>query len=503
METRRTFLRYVAGALGASASNLNDLDLFAQSLSTNSDRPNIVCFVGEGLRWDEFSSAGNRLLHTPNMDRIGEEGCTFRNAFVVNALCLPSRATMLTGMYSHTTGAVSNVEGKIPARFPLVSDLLQQAGYETAFLGKSHIEGALMEHKWDYYFGFVGQADYYRPRITEGVRGQYGPAKIYEGEYVDTLLTRKAVEWLGEKRTKPFCLFLWFYAPHAPFYRPKDMVDSFNGVQIPKPSTFDEDQRGYRGKPRAVADADNKIGYSEVFNDDPRSIEELVKDHYAGVQDNDRNVGAIWQELDRQMLANKTAILLSSDHGFFLGEHHFYDKRLMYEPSIRVPMLLRYPGHIKSRSSCENMVLNLDLAPTLLEIAGLPVPVEMQGKSILGLAEGKSEQSWRREWLYEYYEYPGFENVRPCRGIRTERYKLIHFFLDPQEFELYDLQNDPDERENLYGRVEYEKLTDELKHRLAALRAQTNDTYEYRTTGMPLHFDSGARTESDLVHQKN
>ena len=142
-----------------------------------SDKPNIVCFVGEGLRWDEFSSAGNKILHTPNMDRIGREGCTFHNAFVVNALCLPSRATMLTGMYSHTTGAVSNVAGKIPPRFPLVSDLLQKAGYETAFLGKSHIEGALMEHNWDYYFGFVGQADYYRPVITEGVRGKYGKAQ--------------------------------------------------------------------------------------------------------------------------------------------------------------------------------------------------------------------------------------------------------------------------------------------------------------------------------------
>ena len=165
---------------------------------------------------------------------------------------------MLTGLYSHTTGAVSNVEGKIPARFPLVSDLLQQAGYETAFLGKSHIEGALMEHNWDYYFGFVGQADYYRPRITEGVRGKYGPEKLYEGEYVDTLLTRKAVEWLGQKRSKPFCMFLWFYAPHAPFYRPKDMVNDFNGVAIPKPDTFDEDLKGYPGKPRAVADADDK-----------------------------------------------------------------------------------------------------------------------------------------------------------------------------------------------------------------------------------------------------
>jgi len=501
METRRTVLKYMAGAAAATACGIDSLEAYARGLggqTNQTQKPNIVCFVGEGLRWDEFSSAGNKILRTPNMDRIGREGCTFRNAFVVNALCLPSRATMLTGMYSHTTGAVSNVAGKIPPRFPLVSDMLQNAGYETAFLGKSHIEGALMEHNWDYYFGFVGQADYYRPVITEGVRGKYGKAQLYEGQYVDTLLTQKAVEWLKQERTKPFCLFLWFYAPHAPFYRPKDMVDDFNGVPIPRPATFDEDQKGYPGKPRAVADADNKVGYSEVFNDDPRSLEELVKDHYAGVQDNDRNVGAVWQELERQKIIDNTAILLSSDHGFFLGEHHFYDKRLMYEPSIRVPMMLRYPGKVKPGAARDEMVLNLDMAPTLLEIAGLSVPNDMQGKSMLPLAEGENVQ-WRKDWLYEFYEYPGFENVRPSRGVRTERYKLIHFFLDPEEWELYDLKSDPDETNNLYGKPGNEEITQYLKERLQALRAETQDTYEYKPTGIPRHPTVRTTTESGLT----
>ena len=498
MQSRRTVLKFVAGAVGVAACNLNALKTFAQGLSKDSQRPNIVCIVGEGLRWDEFSAAGNRVLKTPNMDKLIHDGCSFKNAFVVNALCLPSRATMLTGLYSHTTGAVSNIEGKIPANVPLVSDLLQQAGYETAFLGKSHIEGALMEHKWDYYFGFVGQADYYRPRITEGIRGQYGPEKLYEGEYVDTLLTRKAVEWLQQKRDKPFCLFLWFYAPHAPFYRPKDMVNKFNGVPIATPSTFDESEQDYSGKPRAVADADNKIGYSEVFSDDPRSLEELVKDHYAGVEDNDRNVGTVLHELQRQGALDDTAIVLSSDHGFFLGEHHFYDKRLLYEPSIRIPMVIRYPHHVHAGATPEEMVLNLDLAPTLLEIAGLNATQEMQGKSMLPLAEGM-HVAWRKDWLYEYYEYPGFENVRPCRGVRTERYKFIDYFLEPEEFELYDLRNDPQEKNNLYGKAGYERLTEELKTRLEALRAETKDTFVYKPTGLPLHYETGMHTESQLT----
>ncbi len=495
MESRRTVLKYIATAAGASG--LASFESFAQSLTPGAHRPNIVCFVGEGLRADELSSTGNKLIHTPNMDRIAHEGCTFSNGFVVNALCLPSRATMLTGMYSHTTGAVSNVQGKVPARFPLVSDLLQQAGYETAFIGKSHIEGALMEHDWDYYFGFVGQADYYRPRITEGAHGHYGPAKLYEGQYVDTLLTEKAVGFLQQKRDKPFCLFLWFYAPHAPFYRPKDLVNDLNGVPIPKPATFDENLKDYPGKPRAVANADNKIGYSEVFSDDPRSLEELVKDHYVGVEDNDRNVGAVFHELEKQGLMDKTAVLLSSDHGFFLGEHHLYDKRFMYEPSIRVPMMLRYPGVVPAGSRSGEMVLNLDLAPTMLEVAGVPVPSEMQGKSFLPLAEGQPIP-WRKDWLYEYYEYPGFENVRPCRGVRTARYKYIHFFLDPQEYELYDLEKDPNEAGNLYGKPGYEQLTTQLQTRLEELRKETGDTFVYKPTGIPAHWELGAQTESQL-----
>ncbi len=486
METRRTLLKYLAGAAGVAASGLNGVEAFAKQLGADSEKPNILCIVGEGLRWDELSLTGNKIVQTPNMDRIGREGCVFHNAFVVNSLCLPSRATMLTGMYSHSTGAVSNVQGKIDPRLPLVSDLLQKSGYETAFLGKSHVEGALMDHDWDYYFGFVGQADYYRSRITEGIKGKYGPEKLYAGEYVDTLLTRKAVEWLQQKRDKPFCMFLWFYAPHAPFFRPKDLANDLNGVPIPTPASFDEDEKGYPGKPRAVADADDKIGYSEVYSDDPRSLEELVKDHYVGVEDNDRNVGAVLKELERQGQFDKTAVLLSSDHGFFLGEHHLYDKRLMYEPSIRVPMLLRYLGKVQPGATSEEMVLNLDMAPTLLQIAGLPVQSEMQGKSMLPLAEGE-KIAWRQDWLYEYYEYPGFENVRPCRGVRTKRYKYIEFFLDPKEYELYDLENDSGEMQNLYGKAGFEELTRHLQARLEELRKDTNDTYEYRPTGLPLH----------------
>jgi arylsulfatase A-like enzyme len=438
--------------------------------------PNIVFFLGEGLRHDEFSFRGNRLLKTPNMDRIAREGVWFRNAFVTNALCLPSRASFLTGAYSHTTGATTNDENQVPGRFAMVSDVLREHGYETAFVGKSHVGGALLDREWDYYFGFKGQADYLNPEIVEGRNGHYGEPQAYH-EYVDDLLTRKAVEWVRSRGERPFCLFLWFYAPHAPFYRPRRMLERFNGEKVDVPENFNDDLKGYPGKARAVAEADNKIGTTAVFMDDPRSLEELVKDHYAGVESNDEDVRLVLEALGNKL--DDTLVMLSSDHGFFLGEHTFYDKRLMYEPSIRVPMMMRYPRLIPAGSVRQEMVLNIDVPATLLDLIGVASPATMQGRSFLPLASGHPVADWRKDWLYEYYEYPGFENVRPHRGVRTERYKYIHFFLEPQEYELYDLETDPDEDHNLYGKPGYGELTARLRARLDELRRETGDHYVY------------------------
>ena len=205
----------------------------------------------------------------------------------------------------------------------------------------------------------------------------------------------------------------------------------------------------------------------------------MVKDYYAGVECNDENVGRIFKALASRNQLDDTAVVLSSDHGFFLGEHCFYDKRLMYEPSIRVPMSIRYPKRFKAGTVRDEMVLNVDIAPTIYDIAGVEIPSTVQGRSFYQLAQGNDQPNWRKDWLYEYYEYPGYENVRPSRGVRTERYKYIHYFLDPEEFELYDLQEDPSEDHNLYGKPGYEKLTTQLKQRMAELRRETDDHYEY------------------------
>lgn len=466
-----------AAATGATA-------LVAQLLRQSSSRasaqtpPNLVFLLGEGARWDESSLAGNKLLKTPNIDRIGREGAVFQNAFCVNSLCLPARATILSGLYSHTTGAVDNGHSRVPARFPMVTDLIRRSGYEVAFIGKSHVEGALMDHYWDYYFGFSGQADYQCPVIVEGARGSFGAPRRYH-EYVDDLLTRKAVAWLGQKHHTPFCLFLWFYAPHAPFDRPLRMVNDFNGVAIPKPASFDEYLNGYPGKPKGVVDALNKIGTQFLQRDDPRSLEELVKDHYCGIQSNDQDIGEVLRALEQQGVLDDTAIIWSSDHGFFLGEHRFYDKRLMYEPSIRIPLMIRYPPRISAATTATRMALNLDLAPTLLDLVGLPRPAHFQGRSLMPLLADPGI-AWRHDWLYEYYEYPGNEQVRPCRGVRTERYKYIHYFTAPEEFELYDLQSDPEEMHNLHGDPGHAPLAAELSARLQELRRETGDRYAYQ-----------------------
>jgi len=493
-QSRRSFLKLGAGALGGLALGETAASpvIAQQEASAPRRRPNFVIFLGEGLRYDEMSCAGHPILRTPNMDRLAREGMMFGNAFVTNALCLPSRATLLTGLYSHAVNAMGNEptsqrapgggsgNGPIPPEIPLVSDLLHKAGYDVGFFGKAHIQGGLKDRHWDCYFGFNGAADYYNPLLTEGVRGQFSEPKEHKG-YLDDVVTDRALAWLEEERDKPFCLFMNPFAPHAPFYRARRHLDLYNGVAIPKPATFDDDLKGYPGKPRSFAEANNKIGSTILGTDCPRSLEELCKDHYAGVVDNDDNLGRMIDWLERAGRLDDTVVILTSDHGFFLGEWGLYDKRLMHEPSIRVPFVVRYPALVKAGSTCDKVALNVDVAPTLLELAGLPAAPATHGRSLVPLFKGETPENWRKDWLYEYYEYPQWEHVRPHRGVRTERYKLIHYYKlsdfpdAPEEFELYNLQEDPGELHNLYSQPGYAGLTRQLMERIGQLRQETGD----------------------------
>ena len=467
--------------MGAAALGAHPLPLVGGT-PLDPPRPNFIFVTTDGHRPGALSLNGNEIVKTPNFDRIGREGIQFRNSFVVNALCLPSRATALTGLYSHNTGCVDNKGRAIPEDAVLFTDLLRAAGYEVGLFGKAHI-GKLGERNWDYYFGFPGAAtDYFFPVIREGSHGRLEKPKTYEG-YVDDVVTDRAVEWLKQKRDKPFCLILWIQSPHAPFFRARRYLDLYNGVKIPKPNTFDDDLKGYPGKPRAFADADDSIGtyveHSQTKGNCARSLEELTKDYYAGIVGADDNFGKVFQALTDIGQLDDTVIMFSSDHGFFLGEWRKYDKRFMHEPSIRAPMLIRYPRMIRAGSVADPMVLNLDIAPTFLELAGVKVPESMQGRSMVPFLKGEVPKNWRKDWLYEYYEYPGPHNVRKNRGVRTERYKLIHYYEAPEEFELYDLQEDPSELQNLYGEPRYSALAQQLRQRIDELRKETGDHYIY------------------------
>ena len=348
--SRRDFLRAGAGAMGAMAlGSVSPLG----AAGAAAPRPNLLFITTDGHRPDALSLNGNPILQTPNFDRIGREGIQFRNSFVVNALCSPSRVTVLTGLYSHNTGCVDNNDREIPHEVPLFTDFLRTAGYEVAIFGKTHLKG-IENRNWDYYFGFPnGDTDYLWPVIIEGVNGQVGSPKVYEG-YVENVVTDRAIQWLKQKREKPFCLILWYQSPHSPFFRPRRLLDLYNGIPIPKPGTFDDDLKGYPGKPRAFAQADDSIGTyirgSREKNNCARSLEELAKDYYAG---------RIFKTLSDLGQMDDTMIMFSSDHGFFLGEWRKYDKRFMHEPSIRTPMLVRYPRMIRGGSSSDRMVLTL------------------------------------------------------------------------------------------------------------------------------------------------
>lgn len=487
--SRRAFLQ--AGAVAAGSAVVSSA--FAEELghSAAKKRPNIVFFYNEGQRADALGLAGNTLARTPNMDRVGREGVYFNNSFCTNALCAPARGVALTGLYSHASGALdNNTRSPLPSAIPIFTDLLHDAGYDVAMVGKAHVGNGVRERYWDYYCAFNAPAtNYYAPRYFEERKGAMSEEKVYhgkirndfpdnpsldwEGVYADDFFTDRALEWLKEERERPFCLLLWQQAPHAPYYRPRRYLDLYNGVPIPKPATFDDDLSGYAGKPRCFADAVNKIGTMET-GDSVRSLEELVKNYYSGLAAVDDNIGRVMNFLETSGQLDDTVILVSSDHGYFLGEWRCFDKRFMHEPSLRTPTMIRYPREFRAGTKVDEMILNLDFAPTLLELAGVPIPASMQGRSLVNLSQ-RTEKQWRSDWLYEYFDYPGAEQVRPHRGVRTTRYKYIHYFLAPEEHELYDLQVDPEERNNLFGKPAYGDVQRNLAARLEELRRETED----------------------------
>jgi arylsulfatase A-like enzyme len=445
--------------------------------------PNIIFIMTDDQRQDSMSAYGNRVLKTPNMDRIGAEGIRFTEAFVTNSLCAPSRVSYLTGLYSHAHGIVTNGDGPqfyngpgLRADLATFPRLLRQAGYHTGLVGKWHLKS--MPADFDQWVIFPWQGEYNDPQmIANGTR-------LRMRGHADDVVGDQALEFLSTRpKDKPFCLLYQFKSPHRTWQPAERFRDALKDVPIPIPRTLED---RLEGRPAAVRAAEMALADMPDYRDRVpaslpaaerrrRNLDIMVRDYYRVLMSVDENVGRVLDQLDRDKITTDTMVIYTSDNGFFLGEHGLYDKRLMYESSIRVPLVMRYPARIRAgQVDRKHMVLNVDMAPTLLQLAAVPTTTPFHGRTMLPLLTG-ANVPWRDAFLYQYFEYPAGHCVKKHRGIRTDRWKLIHFFEEPQEWELYDLSRDPDETRNLIAEPAQASIVASLKAHLLDLRREVND----------------------------
>jgi len=442
-------------------------------------KPNILFIMSDDHAAHALSAYGSRLNQTPNLDRIARDGMLFKNCFVNNSICTPSRAAILTGKYSHKNGVT--VFNRFDGAQPHLAKYLQQAGYQTAMVGKWHLFSE--PTGFDYWNVLPGQGLYNDPVMIE-----MGKTNKLKG-YASDLIADISIEWLKKRDpSKPFCLMSQPKAPHREWTPPAKYTNLFAGLDLPLPDTFDDD---YRGRSRALPEATMRMEHlrkTDLKAPVPAGLspeqekrwryQRYIKDYLRCIASMDENVGRILDYLDQSGLATNTIVIYTSDQGFFLGDHGWFDKRFMYEESLRMPLLVRWPGHIKPGSRSEAMVMNIDFAPTLLEAAGVSVPKDMQGRSFLAALEGRRLRNWRTSMYYRYYHYPGDHQVQPHYGVRTERHKLIYFNkLD--EWELYDLEKDPRELKNVYAERVYTSTVKKLKTELAGLRKELDDRDQF------------------------
>lgn len=476
-------------------------------------RPNIVIIVSDDHAYQTISAYGSNLMQTPNIDRIAKEGVLFKKAYVTNSICGPSRAVILTGKYSHKNGVKDNVNASFEASQNSFIKELGTVGYQTAWIGKWHLES--QPQGFTFWQILPGQGSYYNPDFLM----MDGTKKRVTG-YVSTIVEDMAENWLDKRDTsKPFCIVIGHKNTHRTWMPDVDDVRMFNNKRFPLPINFYDKyenrsaaavqdmtiaktmQLGYDLKMFTSKEAADKEGginrmnptqrnsfmkyYDSVYKDlnvknlnDSALVEwkyqRYMKDYLATAASLDRSVGRTLDYLDVHGLANNTLVIYLSDQGFYMGEHGWFDKRFMYEESFRTPMMMRYPGVTKPGSVNNNLVMNLDIAPTLLNAAGIKIPADMQGESLLPLIKSKKIKG--RDAMYYHYYENGEHAVSPHFGISTGQYKLIRFYTRVNGWELYDLKKDANEMRNVYGNKGLEILTAKLKKRLSELINQYEDT---------------------------
>ena len=492
--------------------------VFASILPAASDRPNIVFVFTDDHAYQAISAYGSMINHTPHLDRIARDGMRFDRALVTNSICAPSRAVILTGKYSHLNGVLNNrlqFDGS-QQTFP---KLLQAAGYQTAIFGKWHLKTA--PTGFDAWEVLPGQGAYYNPDMRVGPDDTQ---RRHEG-YTTDIITDLSLEWLKERRDpdKPFMLMSQHKAPHRNWmpgpehlalydgqhiWEPPTLFDDYAGraspaaknrmeigrhmtlagdLKVPPPPGTDEDDRQLQQwnrmhgrltpEQQAVWDAAYGPKNEAFWEASPQGkdlirwkYQRYIKDYLRCIASVDDNVGRLLRYLDETGLAENTVVIYSSDQGFYLGEHGWFDKRWMYRESLRTPLLVRWPAVVQRGSANGDLVSNLDYAQTFLEIAGVDVPPDMQGRSLVPLLKGETPRNWRESFYYHYYESQVAHGVPAHEGVRTDRYKLIRFY-ESDEWELYDLDRNPEETLSVYGQPAMKQVTAELMAELRRLRA--------------------------------
>nr|WP_321450834.1 sulfatase [uncultured Carboxylicivirga sp.] len=477
---------------------------------TRKQRPNILFIMADDHAFQAISAYGGPLKDlaaTPNIDRIADNGMIFNQCLVTNSICGPSRATIFTGKYSHKNGFIDNTMG---SKFDFSQNSfpkeLQKLGYQTAVIGKLHLGGT--PTGFNYYDILPGQGSYYNP-VFINQQGEYKT----EG-YATEIITDKTINWLETVKDsdEPFMVMMWQKAPHRPWEPGPNELGMYKNTVFPQPETLfddyasrepaslnnmsiaesmyldrdlkmsDQPRRGLNEEQLKAWDAVYKPIYDDFKKTNPTGkdlvnfkYQRYMRDYLACISSVDKGVGKVLDYLQKSGLDKNTIVIYTSDQGFYLGEHGWFDKRWMYKESLNTPLLISWPDVIKSGSVCNDLVSNLDFGETLIDIAGGEIPTDMQGKSMLPVLKGETPSDWRKGHYYHYYEHPSEHNVLRHYGITTDSYKLIHYYYDMDKWELFDLKEDPNELHNVYGEAAYSDVQAELHKQLAALRVQYED----------------------------
>lgn len=504
---------------------LQTSSLMAQNNGTKSERPNIIFIFSDDHAYQAIGAYGNKIAKTPNIDRIAREGALLKNNLVTNSICGPSRATLLTGKYSHKNGYKRNDRTLFNTNQTLFPELLQQNGYQTAWVGKMHLNS--LPKGFDYWNILPDQGRYYNPDFITMPHDT-----THNKGYVSNLITQFSTDWLDRRdKSKPFFLIVGHKAVHREWSPDLQDLGAYDDVDFPLPANFYDN---YEGRVAAAKqdmtiektmrmkedlkvnvdfdkdwlykhlDPEQKATFKAYYDKIAKEPAEknltgkaltewkyqrYLKDYLATANSLDRNIGKLLDYVDQNGLAKNTVVIYASDQGFYMGEHGWFDKRFIYEESLKTPFVIRYPGVIQPGTTVDQLVLNIDWAPTMLNITGTKIPSDIQGKSFFPLLQQNTvaKTPWRKDGYYHYYEFPEPHHVYPHFGVRTDRYKLAYFYGGADSWELYDLKTDPSEMTNLYGKPEVKKITAELKNRLKTLMAQYEDTEALRILSTAKH----------------